>query len=640
MSFWKSVNDKIHDVMRGIKKRGNDSGRSVEDEQEQVPLQSGNLDREISNSSAIERATDYKKVSHSSSVKSLMRHINKYEAAMNRMRIPEQRSGQNGDQEFLNELAQVNGTVFTYMQEMYNYLIRKAQGYTQKGKMYTGIMSACITEATRIRTQMDWVNKIQENCYYAVRRGGRVPYGESYTDLLRSVNYFQETDYTDRTVLGQGGINTVYTVEDTERNQERVLKEGHMDMEITNISESSVYERIRKEKAVTGKKYTMNTAHRDVAVSMIDKLFNLNAVVDTSLARTKGGNQASLMDKAAGKEVTRTVAYMGDSEMRRAGLLRQIRANAIFLERGLEYKFSDKEREEKEKWQKAQGTQIVDINSAKFLESTYNLAALDVIVGHVDRHAGNMMMTADGVKGIDNDSAFSLRKTGQILGKETKDMTNEEFRLVSHEKNENGESVEVMNAQGQAALFLDKAFPKVPAMFRDKILGVSLAAVAGVLRGLLEKDEIEACVNRVDELQKYMKNLPDDKIVDSFEEIDRNGYSTEEKRNAIGTTYTNIMSHIRGSGGVAAFEECVSDDEVRDLRSFTEVKTIRNYVKRMRGEGDSIKIYWIAYYLMKELEREISSGEFDMYTALMDGTMVGLLARAEAMESNREKEKS
>ena len=68
--------------------------------------------------------------------------------------------------------------------------------------------------------------------------------------------------------LGSGQINSVYLAKDEQRGTERVLKEGQKDMAMDNEAATSVYSRIKIKRA-TEKKYTMNTAYRDVAVSMI-----------------------------------------------------------------------------------------------------------------------------------------------------------------------------------------------------------------------------------------------------------------------------------------------------------------------------------------------------------------------------------
>lgn len=634
---FEAVNDLVHDIIRGVSGWGHEEAQSVEDTEPQAmsAAKLQNMDRGILHASAIEHAPDYEKVGHSPSVKSLINHINAYNIELNNMRIPEEKGT---DQEFMNSMAEVNGKVFAAMQQMQTYLIRKAQGYAKKGKRYAGVMGVCAAAATNIRTQMDWVNKIQENCFYALRKGLVVPYGQSYAQLLKETTIFQETDETDATLLGQGGVNSVYKVRDEERGTDRVLKEGHMDMEITNSSEKDVYERIKIQDTAIGKKHTMNTAHRDVAVSMIDKLFNLNAAVDTSLARSKSGNQASLMDLGAGKEVNKTFSYMDKTGEKRARILRQLWINMAYLQG---YKLNETKLKEKEE---AKKTRLTNINSAQFLESTYNLAALDIIVGHVDRHAGNMMMTESGVKAIDNDSAFSLRDAGQLLGKATKDMTSEEmhkFGTRSYMKrNEKGEMVEsdmeIMNMMGrQAYLFFDKTFPYVTKEFRNKIVGVSSAAVRGTLKGLLEEDEIEACVGRVEALQKYLKGMSDDKIVGSFDDIDREAYSSEITNDAA----TNIMAQIRASGHEYGLRDFEGDGISTGFGLPIEAQALRSYVAR-ECKIPTLAARPIAVEMINLMIKKDEEGDFNLEDAIASGELKKILNQAVKEVNLREGKKA
>lgn len=246
------------------------------------------------------------------------------------------------------------------------------------------------------------------------------------------------TNDTELKELGSGGINTVYELDkdnkvDDHKDKKRVLKRGHEFVDFSNGGEATVFERTRlmKTEAIdTSEAYAMNTSYRDVAVSLMDRLFHLNAAVKTTFARAENGDQASLMHKAKGSDVFHSYAYMDDKGKRRAGIMKQILINEVFLSKGVDPKTLHK-RENDDAHnayvdkvnagiRDAQKRGMVNINSAAFLESTYNLAALDYIVGHVDRHAGNIMMTESGVQGIDNDSAFSLRVKGGELGSETK----------------------------------------------------------------------------------------------------------------------------------------------------------------------------------------------------------------------------
>ena len=343
MKTWEKINDALHDIGNKFVNWGHEDAVQVENAgYDGVRCRAE--ERAILSNNMITQAKDYDKVSHSPSVKSLIRHFDDYHAIMRRMRIPQRQDGANADQKFMNEMGVCNGEVLGHMEQMKEYLIRKAQGYEHKSERYKGVRDACVAAAMRIQTQIELVNKIQENCFYAVRHGHGVPYGESYENLLTQTDIYQEKDDTVSTVLGSGGLNTVYKVRDEERNTDRVFKEGHANVDQMQGG-GSIYQRIRMKEAEAGKMATMNTAHRDVAVSLIDKLFGLNAVVDTSMARSRNGNQSSLMDLAEGQEVEQTYSYMNDKGRKYAELLKQIMVNEKYLTNGLGYEMSKEDKE-------------------------------------------------------------------------------------------------------------------------------------------------------------------------------------------------------------------------------------------------------------------------------------------------------
>ena len=393
-------------------------------------------------------------------------------------------------------------------------------------------------------------------------------------------------------------------------------------MKITNNAEADVYERIKMEKAEAGGSYTMNTAYRDVAVSLIDKLFNLNAVVDTSFARSEGGNQASLMDKAKGKTLGKDYVYMDAKGEKQAKLLKQISEIAPYLIEGLNGTINE---EDKKMMEAAKKRELVNIGSDQFMESTMNLAALDIIVGHVDRHGGNMMMTEDGVKGIDNDSAFSLRDMFSDVEGETRKMSNADLKNQCYQTNDKGISIEVMNQGGQAILPLNKAFPFVTRNLYDKVMNVSPSAVEGTLKGLITDDELKACIKRLKALQEYFGKLKDEqKIVESFDDSKRDKYSSEIRHGYNSDSYTNIMSQVRGAGRGDYFMDFDEDlDEYGALMSHApELRAIKGYVKRMLGKktnGDlTIKV---TYQLMRILEEKATDENFNLYECLKNGEL-------------------
>lgn len=679
MKWWESVNDKAHDFARWVKGWGSRDAKKVDDDldqninwtvngayegsdqsmiwteneaYEEHPHTATIYDnaRDVVNDNVIKNAPDYEKVSHSPSVKSLIRHIDNFEQAMIHIRTPKK---EGTDMEFINALAQTNSEVVEYMQEISSYLVRKAQSLAQKTGRYNGVREACEAEVKKIRLQMDLVTKIQEKCLKALNKGKDMPYvDQSYRDILKDQNLqiFQVTNDTELKELGSGGINTVYELDkdnkvDDHKDKKRVLKRGHEFVDFSNGGEATVFERTRLMKTETidtNEAYAMNTSYRDVAVSLVDRLFHLNAAVKTTFARAENGDQASLMHKAKGSDVFHSYAYMDDKGKRRAGIMKQILINKEFLSKGVDPKTLHK-RENDDAHnayvdkvnagiRDAQKRGMVNINSAAFLESTYNLAALDYIVGHVDRHAGNIMMTESGVQGIDNDSAFSLRVKGGELGSETKNVSaGQMVKYARDSKGAGGESVFGLNAESsQAILYFDTAFPCVTEEFRQKILRVSPSTVEGMLKGLIADDELKACVERVELLQEYLRGLKEDKIVKSFDEVDREHYSNQ-MNNEWTYVFTNVMSQVRGVGKEKVFSEEEFSGEFLKTWGATsatkgaggaEIEILGEYVNRLtgflKGRENNKKV---VFYLFKALEKRAEAGDFDLYDEIKNGNL-------------------
>lgn len=544
------LEEELEEHNRNIGENAQQNDRNAQSTPKTSMIDSVILDREgsILTRQDIEGVPGYTKVKNTSSVKSLLRHVDNYEAAMKCFVVPENKQ----------EIGEMNGRVFSYMEFMEKYLKKKAHGYAKKGKKYAGIMGMCAHAAIRTRIHRDFVIRIMERAL----DGDEEVIGKSYTDLLKldKSRFFRETEKSNRRELGKGQINTVYRVNDIiDGNKERVLKDGSMEMDVRASGESEVYTRmkleqyksyselesellastdeeikkIRNENKVN--KY-INSVHRDVAVSMIDRLFNLNSVVKTSMAINKKNQKSSLMDFAPGGDLSETFAYMGEQNKEKAKVLMECDKYEKWLINGQR----NEEQENKKR-------QVVNIGSSKFLESTYNLAALDIIVGHVDRHGKNMKVTADGVKGIDNDTSFTLASTwGEIENfKGQSDSTLYKGLRRTAKKSESGESeVQVYNSE-QARLYFNTAFPVVPRSFKDKICNVKGKAVRGALKGLLEEPEIEACVARVKALQEYLKKNAE--VVDDFDNVDMHDYATQyNMANTKQTAFGNIMSQVYG----------------------------------------------------------------------------------------------
>lgn len=162
------------------------------------------MDRGLLTSDKVRRAAGKDTVS-SRSVRSLIIHVEEYNANMSALKIPNLGSDQT---KFMNELAETNGQAFELMQGMQKYLIQKARGYAEKGKKYQGLMGLCSKAAADIEYQMKLVNVIQGDCMYALRNGENVPSGKSYIELLKTTTMKQETDLEDKKYVGGGHRNS------------------------------------------------------------------------------------------------------------------------------------------------------------------------------------------------------------------------------------------------------------------------------------------------------------------------------------------------------------------------------------------------------------------------------------------------
>lgn len=503
------------------------------------------MDRGPLTSDKVRRAAGKDMVS-SRSVRSLIIHVEEYNANMSALKIPNLGSDQT---KFMNELAETNGQAFELMQGMQKYLIKKARGYAEKGKKYQGLMGLCSKAATDIEYQMKLVNVIQGDCMYALRNGENVPSGKSYIELLKTTTMKQETDLEDKKYVGGGQMNTLYSMKDEKRGKDRVLKEGFnskSEAELNDVEREVFQGRIRQEsnretgaylesereyeqmftskKLKAPEKLRLNTANRDVAVSVIDKLFGLNAATETTLAMSAAGKQASFMDKEGGVNGNSAMGYMNEKEKIRNSASLQMKICMLYLKNGRNAaNFSERDADD---FKEFKSKKHVAINSTAFLESSINLAALDIIVGHVDRHSGNVMVSENGLKAIDNDTAFSL---WTILPEDRNSFDLSEERKFFGARNQN-----------QATLNLKDTFPKVTKAFKQKICNVSVSAVRGALKGLLMPEEIDACVTRVTQLQEYLQNVTE---IDSFDEIDRNDYYNQVESG--GMVAMNYASQIK-----------------------------------------------------------------------------------------------
>ena len=383
-------------------------------------------------------------------------------------------------------------------------------------------------------------------------------------------NFFAEGIDTVRREVGHGGINTVYRVHDGISGTSRILKEGKHairflpsrsakktpDEIVAENTEHDVcdiiFSRDTKNKAV---EFTIDSSYRDVAVSLVDRVLGFSSIVRTSVAMTRDRKQASLMDIADGYDGDHCYVYSGESEKSTAILRSQMRFYAHAVNKMPSSDEMQSLQEERKQFP------LLDISGNTAIQSAMNLAALDVIVGHVDRHKGNFFINSEGkIIGIDNDASFrqssmvlkscaalepteeekkeliekEKERVAKIAGKSSvaidekefiervrKQRTNDAIRNPDSREMQDGHQTNGVNiiTDQSAAVFFDGAFPFVTKAFRDKILGISEAVLRNSLAGMVEPKAIDACVERTKQLQDYMNGLPDTLVFDSLDDI-------------------------------------------------------------------------------------------------------------------------
>lgn len=563
-----SFGTKVSGLFKGIKDkvtgwRGNDA-KAVGGEEETVAQQGTlpqiNNDHTMVSREALSQSYNFDAISSDKTVKKLLYSADNFEARMKSIRIPGQRDTA---QEFINELSYASGDAIESIDFMQQRLTETAEALANKSKKYQGFVASCVHYATMLVKQKQFVTKILDNLYDMARSNNTagIPYGKSYGEIMQDnglTGMFEEKDDTVKKEIGHGQLNTVYAMKDND-GEMKVFKEGHR--YATSFEKKEVGHRLLARKVGNGEELDLHSANRDVAVSVVDRLFGLNAAVKTSLAVSANGQTSSMQELAKGVDADQVYFMTGshDSEYVQA-MQAVIGAKSVLLGTG-----SDSEKTKKD-YKKAENNvkklKVVDPRQNSFIESCINLSALDLIVGHADRHNGNIMVSESGIKGIDNDTSFSLRGVASPEV-EKKLASGTSFKGLSDSEKDNDmkkaiqENGVMIENDGQAVMFFHTNFPKVTSEFITKICSVTSGALRSSLKSLLTNEEIEACVNRTVAFQNYLKSLTDDKIIKNWSDLDSNAYIRDNVRfgfsgTKMNDTRGNYMAQIGSSAYNAA----------------------------------------------------------------------------------------
>ena len=551
--FLERMDDKLHDIKRSI------TGDTYEQDKEFYnqgydPQPQGaelgrtpnliRMERGIFGPRMIANSPGYERVAHNRDVRSLLNDTFSFEAQMKSKKLPPATDNMT---DFRMQLATVNGEVITLLQNMIDKLVAYSTTFADKSSRYQTIMGICANAATHMRDQMDFVNRIQELGLNSADQNdlASFPVGASYESVLLDPNrsgLAMVGESAVQGVVGNGQLNTVLKVSDS--GKIRAMKTGSVRIDTKNGPGDEILGKLqvrRSENADTTQE--VNTSYRDAAVSVVNRLFGLHASVGTSLARNAmaGGSQASIMDMAEGQEAGSSISYFGEEERPLAMFKLALKQNATLFETGASSPDQLTGAAAKTAKERAK-IRAVDISTDDMMESSMEMAALDMIVGHVDRHAGNYMLAQGGrFTAIDNDTSFSLRKNPGLLGKSMSDFEMQDLDRDSlFHKREGatgtGGMIQLQN-EDQALLFYDTAFPFISDELFKKLTSVTPEALDSALKGLISQPERAACTARLRGLQDYLRSLPEDIILRPGE-----SFSKEQKRQYATTAYHGFNS--------------------------------------------------------------------------------------------------
>ena len=306
--------------------------------------------------------------------------------------------------------------------------------------------------------------------------------------------------------LGSGAMNTVYSVH--VQGKDQVFKEGHVHLRDMDTNEAFFF---RSNIGVTPTDFTygdkvqtvmtdVNTAKRDVAMSRVDKLFGLGIVVNTSLARSERGELSSLMEFAGGRSV-QSCDYAFNAEASKGlKLFQQDKYPALIAaqkdacqsllnrmemdpEQKELFEMSLKENESTIKLMEEKlANPVINIREQSLNQGLMEMAALDYICSHTDRHVGNYKIEEINgqlkVHAIDNDTAFKNKET------------------------------ETLGSRLKPVVKLESNFPFVTAELKQKIDSVTPQTLRDSLNGLLSKEQVDIACSRLENIQKHFQKIP------------------------------------------------------------------------------------------------------------------------------------
>ncbi len=509
--------------------------------------------------------------------------------------------------DFVGSIGRINAAVLSSHEALESKLAdghelfeKKTERAKKKDKAAFSLLWAdCGKLATLAHSQKNLLNKVYDDIMTAVSSNPEALsnfVGKNYQELLNTSSLYKLSDNAE--VLGGGAINTVYRAgtpeapkvfkEGTTHQRSKIEKIGRMNKE-KNIGLAVMTERMGYEPGRIddyGKDFEYkpehegvafaNTAQRDVAVSRIDKLFELDIAVNTQLASSQRGNTSSIMDLAQGiiagslsayyysKEENREVAKYYKHKKLKNNLafdISQIEINEKVISEqkaALQEAKSQQEREkindkieDSKKNIRNLNSEIIEINkvltnaneevyvniqSPEVVGQLFRMTLLDLIVGHVDRHAGNYMISNGEagvkIKAIDNDTSFGL-------------------------------NTDIMDGNPVDGVYpkLKAAFPFVPPEIRDKVQAVSEENIRNALTGLLGQPEINAACERFRIVKSFIEQMEIDKKVEDYDQNNESHINVLYKRILPGSYHSNLYYRV-----AETIEEKLKPEEISELK--------------------------------------------------------------------------
>lgn len=239
------------------------------------------------------------------------------------------------------------------------------------------------------------------------------------------------------------------------------------------------------------------TSERDVAVSRINKLLGFNIITETEFAQTADRTKSSLGKLAEGSSPNDFLFYTNPGEKAGMDEIAEVTSIINYVKKKKEINAIGDSHEREQKLQKhdVNSVRAVDLSKHGNANEFIKLTIVDMIVGHVDRHAGNFLVKAgaDGkmsVRGIDNDTAFG--RFDNIEGPGEGENRVDESRITP---------------------FLNESLQFVPESIYKQVKKVNASMIRGALKGLIPDEEIKFAESRFEKVKGHLEKLKSQKKI-------------------------------------------------------------------------------------------------------------------------------